>query len=136
MTAREYLDQAYKLDREAEMLLQKAESMRRSLYGRGQCIENRTTCPDNDTIGKTIAKVIDYERRADELIGQLVEIRVEIENAVKEVSDPIQREVLERKYLLYQDWDTIAKKLNYSKRQVYRLHNQALEKLKDVIECH
>ncbi len=135
MTAKEYLNQAYKLDREAEMLLQKAESMRKSLYGRGQCIEGRSTGTDKDSIGKTIAKVIDYERQADELIDRLVGIRVGIENAVREVPDPVQREVLERKYLLYQSWDSIARAMNYSERHIRRLHSRALEKIKDVLEC-
>ena len=63
MTAKEYLNQAYKLDRKADMILQKADAMRKSLYGRGQSYENTSHNSNNDSIAKAIAKVVDYDGR-------------------------------------------------------------------------
>lgn len=105
MTAKEYLSQAYKLDKQADMILQKSDVMRKSLYGRGQNYENTGHSSNNDGIAKAIAKVADYERQKDKIIAELVNKRIEIENIISLVPDYDQREVLEKRYLLYQSWD-------------------------------
>ena len=139
MTAKEYLSQAYKLDKQADMILQKADALRKSLYGREQSIENGTHNSSGDGIAKAIAKVVDCERKADEIIDKLVDMRIEIEKTINLVSDPIQREVLERRYLLYQTWDGYYDKENNqyikgiyeimgcSRSQVFRYHKEGLK---------
>lgn len=139
MTAKEYLNQAYKLDRKADMILQKADAMRKSLYGRGQSYESGGHSDSSDSIAKAIAKVVDYERKADEVIDKLIDKRIEIENLIKLVPDPVQREVLERRYLLYQSWDGFYDKISgqyikgiyeimgYSRSQVFKHHQKGLE---------
>lgn len=152
MTAKEYLSQAYKLDKQADMILQKADAMRKSLYGRGQNYENTGHNSNNDGIAKAIEKVADYERKADEIIDRLIDMRIEIENAINEVPDPIQREVLERRYLLYQSWDGyydtetgdyikgIYERMKCSRRQMFRYYNEGLKFIENMalngIEWH
>lgn len=148
MTAKEYLSQAYRLDKQADMIIQKADALRKSLYGRGQNYENTGHNSNNDGIAKAIEKVADYERKADEIIDKLIDMRIEIENAINEVPDPIQREVLERRYLMYQPFESCYDKrtgayikgideiMGYSARQIYRFHGYGLQKIKkDVSEC-
>ena len=142
MTAKEYLSQAYKLDKQADMILQKADAMRKSLCGRGQNYENTGHNSTNDGIAKAIEKVADYERKADKVIDKLVDMRIEIETAIAEIPDPIQREILERRYLMYQPFEGgydkktgayikgIDESMGYSVRQVYRLHRYGLQKVK------
>ena len=148
MTAKEYLSQAYKLDKQADMILQKADAMRKSLYGRGQSYESGGHSDSSDSIAKAIAKVVDYEQKADEIIDKLIDKRIEIENLIKLVPDPVQREVLERRYLMYQPFESgydkrtgiyikgIDEIMGYSARQIYRFHGYGLQKIKkDVSEC-
>ncbi|MBR1592420.1 MAG: hypothetical protein IJ666_05340 [Ruminococcus sp.] len=128
MDAKEYLSQAYSLDRLAYMTLMKAEEMRRSLYGRNS-IQNFGAAE----------KVIDYEKKADETINRLIDTRIKIEKAISAVPDGVQREILERRYLMYQPFEGgydkksgeyirgIAEDMNYSERQIYRLHLTALK---------
>ena len=132
MNAKEFLQQAYFLDRQADLLLKKSELLRKSLYGHGR---SDTPCrsANSDGFSRTIAKVVDYEKKADELVRKLVNVRLEIEIAVAKVPDSRQREVLERRYLLYQGWNEIAEIMGYSQRQVFRIHREALQKV--VIEC-
>ena len=116
--------------------------MRKSLCGRGQNYENTGHNSTNDGIAKAIEKVADYERKADEIIDKLIDMRIEIENAIASVPDPIQREVLERRYLMYQPFEGgydkktgiyikgIDEAMGYSVRQVYRLHRYGLQKVK------
>ena len=146
ITAKEYLSQVYKLDKQAEMILQKADAMRKSLYGRGQNYESNSHSRDSgDSIAKAVAKVVDYEHKADEIIDRLVNKRIEIENTIKLVPDPIQREVLERRYLLYQSWDGFYDKMtgryvegiyelmNCSRRQVFRCHEEGIKTIEKIM---
>lgn len=59
--------------------------------------------------------------------NQLIE---SIENSIKNVDDGILSEILFQKYILGRSLETVSYELNYSKRQIERLHIVALEKLK------
>ena len=103
----------------------------------------KTLCEKNMEIIKqgnlVTIRCLDYEKDANRLIDQLVTKRLEIENAIKSVRDDAQREVLERRYLLFQRWESrfdgrtgeyikgIAESMGYSERQIYRLHGKALK---------
>lgn len=141
MTAKEYLGQVYYIDREINMTLAKADKLRKSLYGKGQKFDDvggSKSSQSSDEIGDVIATVIDYENKANALIDKLIKARIEIETAIKLVPDFIQREVLERRYLLFQPWETyfdiktgdkiigIDEAMHYSSRQIYRIHGKAL----------
>lgn len=151
MTAKEYLNQAYYIDREINMTLAKADKLRKSLYGKGQKLDDvggGKASGSGDTIGDTISLVVDYENKANALIDKLVEKRLEIEKTIKRVPDDVQREVLERRYLLFQPWESyfdtktgekiigIDEAMNYSSRQIYRIHRKALKWMSaNVSEC-
>lgn len=141
MTAKEYLGQVYYIDREINMTLAKADKLRKSLYGKGQKFDDvggSKSSQNSDEIGDVVAMVIDYENKANALIDKLIKARIEIETAIKLVPDSIQREVLERRYLLFQPWETyfdiktgdkiigIDEAMHYSSRQIYRIHGKAL----------
>lgn len=140
MTPKEYLNQVYRIDRRINVTLAKIEKMRASLYKIGA---GGSSVPaqrqSSDSLGAAVAKVLDYEKNANRLIDKLVTKRLEIENAIKGVQDAAQREVLERRYLLFQRWGSrfdertgeyvkgIAESMGYSERQIYRLHGKALK---------
>lgn len=141
MTAKEYLGQVYYIDREINMTLAKVDKLRKSLYGKGQKFDDvggSKSSQSSDEIGDVVAMVIDYENKANALIDKLIKARIEIETAIKLVPDSIQREVLERRYLLFQPWETyfdiktgdkiigIDEAMHYSSRQIYRIHGKAL----------
>ena len=149
MTAQEYLNQAYYLDRRAEMLIAKADKLRTSLYGRGVSYDgSRVKGGVSGDLSAVIDKAIEYERQADEAIETLVKKWLEIERVIAAVTNDVQREVLERRYLLYQPWETFFDKrtgekiigidetMNYSVRQIYRIHGEALQVVSQYVsEC-
>ncbi len=53
-----------------------------------------------------------------------------IEESIKKIDDGILSEILFQKYILGRSLETVSYELNYSKRQIERLHIIALEKLK------
>ena len=142
MTAKEYLNQAFWLDRRINITLAKAEKMRAIAEYKSPSTENTGgSGSSSDKLQNTVEKIIEYENRADELIDLLVDKRLEIENAIQAVSDPVQREILERRYLLYQAWEShldkhtgeitkgIAESMGYSIQHIFRLHGLALKNI-------
>lgn len=65
---------------------------------------------------------------------EAVRIRIQIGNAIASVSDERLRELLRLRYIEGSSFEQIAVTMNYSWRQVLRLHGTALNEV--VIECH
>ncbi|MBQ8411577.1 MAG: hypothetical protein IJX15_07625 [Ruminiclostridium sp.] len=85
----------------------------------------------NDRTGRTTARIIDLENEINEEIDRLVEIKVKIRGLVASLTDPNLRIVLERRYILGENWEKIAEKMGYSPRHILRMHNHAVEILEN-----
>ena len=59
-------------------------------------------------------------------------IRHQIDNAKMKPTLDIDYE----KYINLKSWGEVAEAVGYSKRHVQRIHDDALDLVKDVIECH
>lgn len=82
--------------------------------GTGQRIEN------------AMAKIVDAENIIQAEMEILMVALGEIRQLVSLVDDPILRLILHKRYLCYQKWEQIAVDLNYSWKQIHRLHNKVL----------
>ncbi|MBQ7071732.1 MAG: hypothetical protein IJM87_10715 [Ruminococcus sp.] len=133
MTAKDYLRQIYRLDRRIELDRRKIEKLRAVLDYKPPS-GGSGSGSSADRIPDTLAKIIEYEEQAERLTKRYIELYSEIEKAIAAVSDPVLREVLERRYLLYQKWEDIADAMHRDLRWVYRLHGKALQQL--TIESH
>ena len=141
MTAKEYLQQAYILDRRINITLAKIEKMESALEYKSPSFDSIGGSGQGDNMADTIAKIVDYKTQAQKLISELVDKRLEIEYAVQSVPDSVQREILERRYLLYQAWEShldkhtgeitkgIAESMGYSIQHIFRLHGLALKNI-------
>ena len=83
--------------------------------------------------GSRQSDLSDYMSRYGELMDQLKEERLEavrqytdIHNAIRNVKNEEEKEILERKYLMRQTWEEIAQSLGYSRITVIRKHGEAL----------
>lgn len=85
--------------------------------GTGQKLEN------------AIIKKVDFEMAIREEYEQLVESLREVRSLIKLVDDPVQRLILQKRYLNYQKWEVIAADLGYSWRRVHQLHGEGLKKI-------
>ncbi len=132
MTAKEYLKQVKYIERNIRKKRKMAQKLRESLYGKGVSYENTGATVQHsceDSLGAAIAKVVDYEHEADEDIARLISLRIEIEKAILSIEDENEQEVLERKYLLFENNEEIAEEMKCSIRSVYNYHNAGLEKI-------
>lgn len=153
MSPKEYLQQAYKIDQKIKLNKDKLKKMRSQLYGKSINYESDGSqhTPSGNSTEATIVRVMEYEEQINAENDKLISKRLEIEQVINAVPDDVQREILTRRFLLYQEFEShydknaekhivgIDEEIGYSARQMYRLYNDGLKAvrkiLKDVIEC-
>lgn len=69
------------------------------------------------------------QKRIDDEIIKSVNVRVEIENTLLNVSDAQEAKVLRLRYIDMMKWEEICVQMNYSWKQIHRVHKRALENL-------
>ena len=129
MTPKEYLSQAYKLDRRIGITLRKAQKLRSALEYTSPVPEGLGGHGSGDRMADSLVRVMEYEEQAQRLRELYIAKYIEIERAIHSVEDTVLREVLERRYLLYQKWEDIAEDMHYSQRTVFYLHGKALQRI-------
>ena len=132
MTAREYLEQAFRLDVRINAKLELLESLSalatKATYTHSQMPKspNRAT----SFMANTVAKIVDLQADIDQDIDCLVDLKQEIVDVIKAVDVLEYRMLLELRYLCFKSWEQIAVELGYSIQHVYRMRNRALAKIK------
>lgn len=131
MTVKEYLQQAYRIDRKIQLDTEKLAAARSALYGKTARYDSDGSkpVPCGNGTENAVLRVMELEERLNREIDELTEKRQEIEQVVNAVPDEVQREVLTRRYLLYQKWEVIAEEMNFSERHIRRLHGYALKNM-------
>lgn len=76
-----------------------------------------------------IAKMVDLQSEIGCDIEQLMVQKKKILSCIKQVDSREGQVVLEERYLRRTKWDDIADILSVSKRQVFRIHDDSLEKI-------
>lgn len=131
MTAKEYLQQAYRIDRKIQLDTEKLAAARSALYGKTAQYDSDGSkpVPCGNVTESAVLRVMELEERLNREIDELTVKRQEIELAVNAVPDEVQQEVLTRRYLLYQKWEVIAEEMNFSERRIFQIHGDALKNI-------
>lgn len=131
MTAKEYLQQAYRINRKIKLDTEKLAAARSALYGKTARYDSDGSKPVScgNVTESAVLRVMELEERLNREIDELTAMRQEIELTVNAVPDEVQREILTRRYLLYQKWEVIAAEMGYSERHIRRLHGDALRNM-------
>lgn len=136
MNPKEYLSQIKKYDRLINNKLETIASLRSLVTSvtielKSDVVQSSGT---KDKMANTIDRIVDLEREIDADIDQLVNLKREIMSVIDKVEDPILIDILYKRYFRYEKWEEIAIEMNYSYRQVTRLHGQALQEVRRILE--
>ena len=125
MTAKEYLGQAYAIDRRVRIELEKVRAMRAVLDYKPPNLQG-SGGSGSGGMPEHLTRVMEYEQRVNKLVGELVSRKLDIERTIDKVTDLRLREILVRRYLSFQKWEQIAVDMTIDIRWLYRLHQRAL----------
>ena len=128
MTAREYLNQAYRLDQRINSKLEQLSSLR--------LLANKATSTLSDVhvsgtrdvhqMEDVIGKITTFEAEIRGDLCELVDLKREIARVIDEVEDVDCRTLLELRYLCFKTWEQIAVEMHYCIDNVYKMHRKAL----------
>ena len=132
MTAKEYLGQAYLIDQRINSKLEQVMSLRTLATKATSTMTDmpHSASPNIRSMENTIGKMVDMENEINADIGALVDLKLEIVSAIKDVENPEYRTLLELRYLCFKPWEQIALEMGYDLRWLYRLHQRALAVIK------
>ena len=132
MTAKEYLNQAYWLDRRIDSKLEQLSALK-------DMATKTTSIMSDDVVSHTrnvhsmqdvIAKIIDMQAEINADIDRLVDLKRDIMQVVKTVDDPELQTLLEPRYLCFKDWQDIAYSMHCTESNVFKVHSKALQAVK------
>lgn len=131
MTPKEYLNQYGAIERNIRMMEEEKERCRRRALRITPSYQPviGSSGGISDPVARAVEKMEQWEKKIIAEIDRLYDLRQEIEEVIGAVHDPIQRELLRRRYISLQSLEKIAVEMNYSYRQILRLHGWGLQQI-------
>lgn len=74
----------------------------------------------------TATKLIELREVRRDLVDKLWTKRIEIERVIFMINDATYAELLQRRYIRLQKWESIATDMKFDSRYIYKLHGKAL----------
>lgn len=93
----------------------------------------RVQTSPKDRMPDDISRIVDLESEIQKDIQELLILKNKIINEIQGLSNPVYIEILYKRYVEYKQFEEIAIEINYSYRQVLRIHGFALQEFK---RCH
>ena len=132
MTAKEYLEQAYRLD----LRIQSKQEQINSLNDLAtRCTATMTGMPHSPNRGSspmadTVCKIVDLQEAIAADMQTLVDLKADIMHTIDRVQNVEYRLILEKRYITGKTWPEIAIELGYKMRYMFKLHEEALAVIK------
>lgn len=131
MTKKEYLRQAYDIDRrikarEAQLVTLRDIATRISPHTDSVPVDGSS---NRGNMANTVERIIDLERLIKKDIKRMMAVYLDIQRIIDTVSDDRQRDILRLRYLCFKKWDDVAEIMKIDERWARRLHNKAIQNL-------
>ena len=131
MTVKEYFNQAYQLDARINSKIEQVSRLHELATKATSTLSDMPGSATRNThrMEDTIIKIIDLENEINKEIDRLIDLKTEMTRVISSVQNMEYQRLLELRYLCFRSWKQIADEMGYSKQHIFRLHNEALEKV-------
>ena len=133
MTVKEYLQQAYRLDKRINSHIKELEDLKLMAAGISSPIltaDKVQTSPTSDApYVSALERIWEMEERINAEIDKYVDLKAQIHTMLRQVTNPDQLMVLRYRYIHNYSWEQIGEELIASRRTVIRWRDEALEQL-------
>ena len=136
MKAKEYMQQAYFLDKRINSLVRQVNTLWDKATNVSQVISDMPRNP-NGSKTKMEDRIVDICDLTDEIRKQAEKLkkkRKEMMAVVAKVPDPEYQLILQERYFEMLSWEDIACDINRSVRSAQLLHGKALEAVQDILD--
>lgn len=132
-----WLNRAYKLEpiiKKDKEELDKMKSLIETGFGIDYEKPNVQTSPKSQApFENRVDRLVEYTEEFEEKLKEQIEIKREIRDKIDKLDDVFERNVLNLRHCYFMQWVDIALELSYSKRQCFRLYNQAIKSIKEYL---
>ena len=137
MKIKEYMQQAYFLDKRINSKIEQLDNLRELSKMTSRQMSDMPGSPNRNIhqMENTVLKIIDLENEINDDIDTLVSLKTAITHRIKGIQCPKYELVLELRYLCFKSWEDIAAEMGYDVRHVFRLHGEALKALQKDFEA-
>lgn len=131
MKAKEYLEQAYRVDHQIQSKLDQIQVLNNIATKATTTFGDipHSSSPNPHKMEDIILRIVALESEIQDDLEYLIELKEKATHMIKKVKNVEHRTLLEERYLNFKTWEQIAEDLQYSVRQVYRMHGEA------ILEC-
>lgn len=130
---RNYLSKLYRLNNFINSNLEELKRLRElsvSLPAMNYDKERVKGGTDEDKLQNAVCDIIELEDKIKAEIDEYVRIENEIREVINRQDDVDERLLLRLRYIEFNTFEQIAIKMNYSLRQIWRIHKKALKNVK------
>lgn len=135
MTAKEYLSQAFHLDRQINSKLDQLASLNTLATKATSAMTGLPRNPSSSAsqLEEVISKIMELEEDISHDIDELVDLKCKIARLVKRVEDPELQIILEKRYLCFMNWKAISLDMKRNSRYLLRKFGVALDAFEKVM---
>lgn len=136
MKAKEYMQQAFFLDKRINSLMRQVSNLWDQATNITQVLSDMPRNPSGET-SKLENRVVDICDLTDEIRKQtdkLKDLRKEMMGVVMKVPDPEYQLILQERYFEMLTWEDIACDINRSVRCAQLMHGKALEAVQEILD--
>ena len=136
MTAKQYLQQLFFIKQmifESLQELKELRSLALSIGAVDNSKEKIKSLSVSDTVGSSVAVIVDLENTIKDKITSYKKTKLEIEDNIGKILEVKVKIVLLKRYVYYKDFDDIAHDLNYHVQHIFKLHSQGLREIEKML---
>lgn len=129
MNVKTYLLQLKRIDVQMQQLISEKEFLESQLTSttiRPKEIQVMSSMPQ-DPMGDSIIKLMELEHAINERYDRLINLRQTIVAQIQAMDDPLQMQILYKRYVEYKRWEIIELEMHYSFQHLQRIHKKALK---------
>ena len=131
LTKKEWLKRARIIDKEINQLeIARKEAYEIAISTSVEMSKEKVKGSSGNAMERKLVNYLEYDLQISRQKEKLLEYKAEILEAIASVEDTRYRTLLIAYYVNCKSWEEVAVLMNYGIRQVYRLHGDALQKVK------
>ena len=135
---KEWLNRAYRIDEEIEREKKeyiRLDDVKNSVGGSNLDKPNvQTSAPKSANFENRVIRLDEIQQSIKERIIRKEEVKEEITKTINMLDDYYQRKVIILRHFNYLDWYKIELEMSYSRKQCFRIYNQAIRNIKDMMD--
>lgn len=137
MNAKEYLQQAFRLEQRVQSKLAQIEALRSMAANVSLAVDREPVSHtrNHTAMQDTVLRILEAEQELNDEIDALVDMKREIKQTIDQVEDITLRLVLEKRDICFEKWEKIALDMFYSLRSVQEKHREGVRAVQAILDA-